>query len=140
MAEGAFAINDLLAGLLNIDPGSQHTQSPSSLTQQISQCEVCKMTFQQFVKVGHFGCANCYRAFKSKLTPIIKRLHSGNTHHGGKIPARIGGSIHLKKQVSQLKEEMQALVEAEEFEKAAEVRDQIRSLEKKLINGEEKSG
>ncbi len=68
--------------------------------------------------------------FKSKLTPIIKRLHSGNTHHGGKIPARIGGAIHLKKQVSQLKEEMQALVEAEEFEKAAEVRDQIRSSKK----------
>ncbi|MBS4179703.1 UvrB/UvrC motif-containing protein [Lederbergia citrea] len=136
---GGFSFNDLLAGLLNLDPSIQQAQSAPSPTHQIIQCEVCKMTFQQFINIGRFGCANCYEAFKGQMTPILKRLHSGNIQHGGKVPKRIGGSIHLKKQVQLLKEELRSLVVQEEFEKAAEVRDQIRSLENNLSNGEGKS-
>lgn len=49
----------------------------------------------------------------------------------------MGGSIHIKKKIQQLKEELRSLIEKEEFEKAAELRDQIRSLESNLANGEE---
>ena len=51
--------------------------------------------------------------------------------HNGKIPKRIGGAIHLKKQISEMKETLKALIDQEEFEKAAEVRDEIRALEKR---------
>lgn len=132
-----FSINDLLAGLLN--PSFQNTTPHSALSSQIVQCDECGMTYQQFANVGRFGCANCYEAFKDQLIPILKRLHSGNIVHGGKVPDRIGGSLHLKKKIQELKGELVSLIEQEEFEKAAEVRDQIRSLEKKLIEGEEKT-
>lgn len=133
-----FSINDMLAGLLNVDPPYQQA-APESIPGGVIQCEVCKMTYPQFAKIGRFGCANCYRAFHHQLAPIIKRLHSGNITHGGKVPARIGGSLHLKKQIGILRENLNILVQNEEFEKAAEVRDQIRSLEKKLVEGEEKT-
>lgn len=133
-----FSINDLLAGILSLDNVMQKTNSNPTPTSHVIQCKECKMTFQQFIKVGRFGCANCYDAFKERLTPILKRLHSGNITHGGKVPERIGGSIHLKKKVQQLRAELRILIEQEEFEKAATVRDQIRSLEINLANGEGK--
>jgi protein arginine kinase activator len=72
------------------------------------------------------------------MQPILKRLHSGNTVHAGKIPKRIGGSMHVRKEIDSLKEELQALILQEEFESAANIRDKIRGLEKKL--GEKREG
>jgi len=133
---GGFSINDILAGLLNLDPTFQKAKSQPSPSEEIVQCEVCKMTFQQFINIGRFGCANCYNAFKDHMAPILRRLHSGNIKHGGKVPKRIGGSIHIKQKVQLLKEELLSLIAQEEFEKAAEIRDQIRSLENTMLNEE----
>jgi len=91
------------------------------------------MTFQQFLQNGKFGCAHCYKSFDSKLSSILKRLHGGNTVHQGKIPARMGGNLHLQKEMHQLREELQQMVSNEQFEEAANIRDQIRALEKKLL-------
>ena len=126
-----FSINNLLAGLFAIDQAS-HQQKHHPLQQEILQCENCKMTFQQFVDMGMFGCAHCYETFRDQLKPIVKRVHSGNDSHKGKVPKRIGGSIHVRKQIQQLKEELQLLIAQEEFELAAEKRDEIRSLESSL--------
>lgn len=133
MTDGSsFSINNLLAGLLNMEPVFQKNEQQSLSQSPIIQCDHCKLTFQQFVNMGRFGCANCYKTFKSQLAPVLKRLHSGNDAHHGKVPKRIGGSIHTKKQIQQLKLQMQAFIMKEEFEHAAEVRDKIRSLEKSL--------
>ncbi len=98
------------------------------------------MTYQQFIKIGRFGCAHCYETFREQLAPILKRLHTGNIEHGGKLPKRIGGSLHIKKQVQKLKAELQSLITDEEFEQAAKIRDQIRSLEKKYQDEEGNQG
>jgi protein arginine kinase activator len=133
----SFTFNNLLAGLLNID-SSFHQQNQNAFHQEeIIQCERCSMTFPQFVKVGRFGCAHCYETFKEQLKPVLKRLHSGNWTHNGKIPKRIGGGIHLRKQIEELKDQLKVVISNEEFEKAAEIRDEIRSLEKELIEGGE---
>ena len=128
-----FSINNLLAGLFNIDPYIQQQQDPFE-KQEILQCDHCSMTFNQFIKVGRFGCSHCYTAFKDELNPIYKRLHSGNWSHNGKIPNRIGGTMHIKKNIDELKLQLQQLIAAEEFEKAALVRDEIRLLDQKLDN------
>ncbi|MBN6889634.1 protein arginine kinase activator [Cytobacillus horneckiae] len=135
-----FSINNLLAGLFNIEPSYQEANE-AALDQQsnVLQCEQCSMTFQQFVKVGKFGCAHCYSAFREQLKPIVKRLHSGNWTHNGKVPARIGGSIHLRKKIEELKTNLKELIAKEEFEKAAETRDEIRKLEKEM-NGHQEGG
>jgi protein arginine kinase activator len=133
----AFSINNLIAGLLNMDSSIKEAKTAPFHNQEILQCEQCKMTYHQFVKVGRFGCSNCYATFRKYLNPILRRLHSGNTLHAGKIPKRIGGNIYVRKQIEQLKQKLQELIAKEEFEKAAEVRDQIRSLESTLnLNGE----
>lgn len=131
------AFNNLLAGLLNIDPSFQTPGHNPFHQEEIVQCTNCSMTFPQFLKIGRFGCAHCYEAFKEQLKPVLGRLHSGNWSHHGKIPKRIGGGIYLKKQIEELKMSLQESILHEEFEKAAKLRDEIRTLEKKMAGGGE---
>ncbi|MGJ7922951.1 UvrB/UvrC motif-containing protein [Neobacillus sp. LXY-4] len=132
-----FSINNLIAGLLNIEPKFTPSPQDAFKPQEIVQCKQCSMTFPQFVKIGRFGCANCYEAFQEQLIPLLKKVHSGNTDHRGKIPKRIGGGIQIRKTVADLKEKIKQLIADEEFEKAAQVRDEIRSLESKMIESHE---
>ncbi len=130
---GGFSISNLLSGLLNLDfPLSTNQSNHPFGNLDIEQCNQCGMTFQQFSKVGRFGCSNCYKTFSSKLDPILRRVHSGNTAHEGKIPKRIGGNLHISKEIVELKEQLQKAIYNEEFEKAAEIRDKVRSLEQLL--------
>ncbi|MEK5520984.1 MULTISPECIES: UvrB/UvrC motif-containing protein [Heyndrickxia] len=132
--EPGFSINNILAGLLNFDPVFQQAKHETIQKNEILQCPNCKMTFKQFVNIGRFGCAHCYDAFSNRLEPIIKRLHAGNLEHHGKLPKRIGGTVHIKRQIQQLKLDLQQAIKSEEFEKAAEIRDRVRSLESSLLN------
>ncbi|ANB56338.1 uvrB/uvrC motif family protein [Anoxybacillus sp. B7M1] len=133
-----FSLQNLLAGLLNFEAPTKGAKQNAFQSIEILQCERCNMTYNQFAKIGRFGCSHCYHTFAKQLQPILKRLHSGNTTHAGKIPRRIGGSIYIRKQIAHLKQKLQELIAREEFEKAAEVRDQIRLLESRVSkHGEE---
>jgi protein arginine kinase activator len=123
-----FSIHNLLSGLLDFDPSS--TSSVASKTQAI-RCEECGLTYTQFSKLGRFGCSSCYNSFKDRLDPLFKRVH-GNTVHVGKVPKRTGGLIQDKREIENLKKEMMTRIEHEEFEQAANIRDQIREIEKKI--------
>lgn len=132
-----FSIHNLLAGLLNIDQPFAGKQASAFSQEQVLQCPKCNMTYQQFAKIGRFGCSHCYKEFESQLDPILKRIHGGNTVHKGKIPKRMGGNIHLRKELDELKQMLQKHIQQEEFELAAETRDKIKSIEKQLAHREE---
>jgi protein arginine kinase activator len=135
-----FSINNLLAGLLNMESNIQQTKANAFPKTEERRCPHCHRSYKEFVHIGKFGCAECYKTFNEQLNPILKRVHSGNTAHIGKIPKRIGGTIYLRKQILDLKEVLKVHIDQEEFEKAAEVRDKVRSLEKRyeaLEGGEE---
>lgn len=131
--EEAYSLHNLLSGLFNFDSSSVDSQKGSSYKQaQDLQCPQCEMTFSEFKRVGKFGCAKCYRTFSERLDPILRRVHSGNTKHHGKIPTRKGGDLHLKKEIESHKAELHHLIENEAFEDAAKVRDEIKELEKQM--------
>ncbi|WP_019244347.1 MULTISPECIES: UvrB/UvrC motif-containing protein [Bacillus] len=135
----SFSINSLLAGLLNIDQNFTPKQQNAFSHPDDIHCEHCHMSYPQFARLGRFGCSNCYKSFQNQLEPILKRLHSGNSTHTGKIPKRIGGNISLRKKIEDLKQELTISIIHEEFEKAAEIRDEIRALEKRSGNSEKRS-
>ncbi|WLD93497.1 UvrB/UvrC motif-containing protein [Alkalihalobacillus sp. AL-G] len=130
----SFSIHNLLSGLLNFEQPIGGTSS-APREQQQKQCPKCGLTYHQFTKIGRFGCAQCYETFGTKLTPIFKRIHGGNTTHSGKIPKRVGSDMLERKKIDQLKQHLQQLIVQEEFEEAAKVRDEIRSYEKRLDGG-----
>lgn len=123
-----FSIHNLLSGLIDFEPS---TPNPSGIPAAPLRCDQCGLTYSQFSKIGRFGCSNCYKAFGSRLDPLFRRIH-GNTVHMGKVPTRSGGKIKLQKEIEKLKKELQFRIDHEEFEMAAQIRDQIRTLEQQI--------
>lgn len=135
---GNISFNNLLAGLLNMGLGMKSANSASSFSNEDPlTCPNCGLTYREFVNIGRFGCSECYKTFTPYLESVLKKLHGGNVHHNGKIPKRAGGTLHIRKKINELKVKINGYVEAEEFEKAAEIRDQIRLLEKEIVASQE---
>ena len=87
------------------------------------------MHYSTFRETGRLGCADCYEAFGAKLKPLLRRIH-GSTRHVGKLPAHDGAVVTPQRQVQRLHDELQRAGEREEFERAAEIRDRIKTLER----------
>lgn len=92
-------------------------------------CPTCGMTQSELKRLGRLGCADCYGHFETHLRSLLRRLHGG-TQHVGKIPVMPDSDEEDRKaQVQSLRRSLQRAVEAEDFEHAASLRDQIRRLE-----------
>ena len=95
-------------------------------------CDQCGVTWAEFRQSGLLGCPNDYQVFEKDLTPLLQRAHENATHHVGKVPTRGGGSgVPLKRHVdmTKLRKELAKAVESEDYERAAKLRDQIRTAE-----------
>lgn len=121
------SFQNIVDGLFEVIGTPKQVLSPGEI------CSVCGMTFVDFRNSGRVGCSNCYYTFSKNMFPLIKRVH-GNIQHTGKIPKRTGGMIKVRRNVEKLREELRVLVENEEYERAANIRDEIRSLENELNN------
>lgn len=122
-----FSLPNLLGTFLGGNLGQQQIQSLG----QTRTCPSCGMNFADIRQTGKLGCSQCYAAFESELEPTLRRVH-GNSQHIGKVPARGGEKVMVKKQIDELKARVQRAVAEEDYEKAAEIRDSIKELEKKL--------
>ncbi|MCX7842223.1 MAG: UvrB/UvrC motif-containing protein [Clostridia bacterium] len=91
-------------------------------------CNKCGMSFEDFQKEGKIGCSECYEVFSERLQPILKRLH-GNVEHHGKVPQKVFETVKASREIERLKASLNKAIQAEEYEKAAEIRDKIRLLE-----------
>lgn len=104
---------------------------------QVQRCEKCGSTFAEISKTGKLGCAECYKTFRSQLIPVIQRVH-GTTAHKGKTPGSSALTIPqhntqllpIKESVlDEKKRELRQAIEAQEFERAATLRDEIKEME-----------
>ena len=118
-------LHNFLAGFLSQVQGMQQF-TPKA--REDAKCSVCGMSENNFAQKGLLGCADCYGHFGARLEPLMKRIH-GSCSHDGKVPVRTGDRIRFIKQIKELKDQLRSAVAGEEFEKAAELRDQIRQLE-----------
>ncbi len=90
-------------------------------------CDGCNLTLSQFLKSGRLGCCKCYDSFKDALRRPLKQIH-GTTEHTGKIPQRGGAKISIQTKIRHLQSELDTAVLNQEFEKAAQLRDEIKAL------------
>lgn len=122
-----FSINNLLGSLVEVDvPGSY-----AKPTLKEERCPVCGFSYSDFARTGNLGCSECYNQFGSRINSLVRRIH-GSDRHVGKVPKRIGGSLGLRREMEKLRYELDRAIRAEEYEKAAELRDKIKEIERKL--------
>ncbi len=122
--DNTFSLNQILAGLMEMDQAGDKTIRQA----QPVKCPTCGMTYGQFRQSGRLGCGTCYQAFAGQLVPLLKRVH-GSSEHTGKIPERGGQAAQGRRKLELLRADLSRAVAREEFERAAELRDQIRKLE-----------
>ena len=101
------------------------------------RCPECGMTYEEFEKVGRFGCQSCYTAFDQQLERLLKRIH-GTACHRGKGRVEKQEPALPQEELAQLHRDLQIAVAEEAFEQAAQLRDRIIQLEKQT--GDDTSG
>src|SRR5699024_3851037 len=94
------------------------------------ECKTCGSTIDTIVKKGKFGCPDCYTAFDRQVPEIITRVQAHQTEHISKVPKKSRSQIKVRKQIEKMNKKLAELIESQEFEGAAVVRDEIRELEK----------
>lgn len=95
-------------------------------------CSGCGATLQDFRASGRIGCATCWTTFERPLRDLLRRLHGATRHTGKFYHAPDGPAMSVDEHAHQrdeLREALRTAVAAEEFERAAELRDQLRVLE-----------
>ena len=95
-------------------------------------CPQCGFTQADFKKTGRFGCANCYRVFSEGLEELLKSMHKG-IRHTGKVPGTVRPSASLESEdlLKQTQKRMEQAIAQEDYEQAALLRDEIKSLKAK---------
>ncbi|HHY97950.1 MAG TPA: hypothetical protein GX509_04340 [Firmicutes bacterium] len=133
-----FSFHNVLAGLF--DPESTSGSMPPVSSAPVARkCPTCGTDFGDFKRTGFLGCSDCYQQFQNRLEPILRRVH-GSTRHVGKVPARTGGAVRIKKEIESLRKQLEAAIAREEYEKAAEIRDKIRELDRKIDGRSREAG
>ncbi len=136
----AMPINELMSKFM--------VTQAQGVAQRAPACAACGLAYAEFRQSGLLGCPECYRAFEALLGPLIERAHEGGSRHCGKSPRRRGGSagvapaapnaeeaqrLHaLQKAAARQQELRQALasaIRAEQYERAATIRDELRRFE-----------
>ena len=87
-----------------------------------------RLAYNEFQKTGLLGCSECYKNFQNTINPVIKRVQ-GDVEHVGKVPTKAGKCLVEKRKLLKLKEELQHAILGEEYERAAVLRDEIKSLQ-----------
>ncbi len=136
--EQQFGLADLLAGL------SEAGTKPSAKPEEKStlQCASCGLNYEDFRKFGRLGCGDCYVSFKDHLAGLLRKIHGSNRHlgktpfsgqaqgapDGTDISATAGFSV--SESIEDIKKQLQEAIQDEDFEKAAMLRDKIRTMER----------
>lgn len=102
---------------------AQSEEEKNSIT-----CPKCGTTYDTFKKVGRLGCSECYTTFDKLIDDLLKKIHGSNIH-AGKTPSGNPSQGKNESDIISLRKEMEICISKEEFEKAAELRDRIKTLE-----------
>jgi len=96
-------------------------------------CPVCGILRNEYRKRSRLGCPACYEAFSKELDAAIFDLHR-SLQHVGKAPAKAAGAWRRQ----QLEKQLEEAVQAQRYEEAIALRDQIKKLDEAAEN--EKGG
>ena len=119
------------------DPSSNHLLAlidkvssglPDASHMEATQCGFCDLTFGEFRKTTRLGCPQCYEAFGSQLPQLLRRIHGSDSHTGKIYLPPDPSASEMEKRLEGLRRKLERAVQVEDFERAADLRDEIDSL------------
>lgn len=127
-----FSLADML--LSNFTPGE--SKEPKSKKERMAGgakvCPECGFTLEDLKKVRRFGCGNCYRVFTEELAAMLRGMHKGQSHVG-KVPEGLMESHYRFQKLEELRGKLEDAISSENYEVAAELRDEIRKLDEEEV-------
>ncbi len=113
---------------------------PSFVQKNELKCDKCGMTYDEFIKLGKFGCSNCYEVFENKIDNMLKNIHGTNVHQGKRYKLKEGNIIpntieqkekdkkteNEQNELNKLEQELKTAIQEERYEDAAIIRDKIK--------------
>lgn len=117
-------INELLEKFVLKHSEGEQPGKPASI-----RCENCGTSYDEFRKTGLLGCPACYESFERGLMPLLERAHEGASRHLGKVPTHAGINELRQQRLRQLRRELEEAVAAEQYERAAKIRDRVNEVE-----------
>ena len=113
-----------------IDVIAQMTEdTPADPRMTGTKCSFCGLSFDDFRQTGRLGCPHCYETFADHLPRLLRRIHGGVKHVGKVYLPPDPTASEMEKRLEGLRRKLERAVQSEDFERAAEIRDQIRSME-----------
>ena len=110
--------------LLGLGAAQEITQTPGGVE---LKCPRCGFSQADFKKSGRLGCPECYQVFAEGLEGLLKTMHKG-TRHTGKSPEALRVSRDHAERLKSLNKKLAKAIESEDFEQAANLRDEIKGL------------
>lgn len=134
--EQQFGLSDLLAGMVEFEKPQKDKETLEAVS---LKCANCGLAYADFKKIGRLGCSECYLTFKKYLGPLLKSIQ-GSVMHFGKTPVKVAPVLKKTERIDleELRQQLKAAIEKEAFEEAARLRDQIKELEKRQTQAEDK--
>lgn len=146
-------LGEWLAGLGMMAADAPKFPAPARPSKAVA-CPVCGLRFLDLKKTGLVGCQTCYETFETRLTPLLRNAHDGGVRHIGKVPAvrttrevvRVadvpaegdagGGETavqdgepgSIEDRIESLTHKLALAIDAENYEKAAAIRDELAEL------------
>jgi len=115
-----FQLADFLIGAAGLGKSKVETDVDDALA-----CPACGFTRAHLKKIGRLGCPECYQTFAADLDNMLRAMHKG-TRHIGKVPEALRQSRDLSERLKGLQKKLSKAIEAEDFETAAVLRDEIK--------------
>ena len=92
------------------------------------RCPDCGASFAQIRQHSLIGCSKCFDLFEEPLGRLIERAQAGATHHVGRGTGSVDMATERAQRERGLMEALASALNREQYERAAEIRDQISQL------------
>jgi protein arginine kinase activator len=139
LAEMLYNISESQGGIPGLTPMSdeesidENDKSRETKETNDLKCINCGWTLKALRRTGRVGCPECYNMFREVIENALENMHRGKLHVGkrpGSQNTERSSNFMLK--LMKLQKELDEVIQREEYEKAAKLRDKITALKKKI--------
>lgn len=141
---GAFGFNlaEVIFNVGKMAEGSgEQTPSEKKGKKPLLRCPNCGWTLNKMRRSGgKVGCSECYNTFAKWINMAVEQVQSDSVHVGKHPASKSRGITSIKLEIDKLQLSLVSAVSAEEYEKAAQLRDRINALKTELASLENAKG